>query len=541
MKKNVLALSIAAAVVGFAGSAHAIIAAPEGAGHGPGNDATGAVAPAATTLRFGDTGTGHMLLVPYYTTQNNNMNLISLINTDTVNGKAVKVRFRGAKNSDDVFDFQVFLSPGDVWTANVGQDQDGKTILHTDDKSCTKPDVATLNSRSFSTTRVSSKNAANEVREGYIEIFNMADVTPDTPLFKVIKHVSGVAPCKDDGKTTAWATIDKPATPYADLVDPAKVGMSAPTTGLAANWTIMNVPKALSWSGTATAIEAVTDDGLLGSGHVVYFPQNTTVIPTATYGALIPKWTSDPLFVKKAVAPSWFDLPDLSTPYTTAAATAPAVTKADQQATILANAIATTQVMNEFWTEDSIFAETDWVFSMPTRRYAVAVDYAKGKLISNAGVSTHFRPSAEADAVAGTPAVEGNVNLRASDDAICVTGVEVMPWDREEGPEGKDPIDVSPGVPGVQQVFCGEASVLGFSAQQDATNVLGASVAANYLPGIASIANGWVNLTTPGIAKAGLPILGQAFVKAVNPSVEEGTAGNFSINWGHRFVRPIAP
>ena len=112
MKKNVLALSIATAVVGFAGSAHAI--------------GTIGGAATATQLTFGDTGIGHMLLVPYFSTQNGNATLLSLVNTDTVNGKAVKVRFRGAKNSDDIFDFQVFLSPGDVWTANVSQNADGR-------------------------------------------------------------------------------------------------------------------------------------------------------------------------------------------------------------------------------------------------------------------------------------------------------------------------------------------------------------------------------------------------------------------------------
>ena len=125
MKKNVLALSIATAVVGFAGSAHAI-----------GTIGTNAT---ATQLTFGDTGIGHMLLVPYFSTQNGNATLLSLVNTDTVNGKAVKVRFRGAKNSDDIFDFQVFLSPGDVWTANVSQNADGRSALTTEDNSCTRP------------------------------------------------------------------------------------------------------------------------------------------------------------------------------------------------------------------------------------------------------------------------------------------------------------------------------------------------------------------------------------------------------------------
>ena len=51
--------------------------------------------------------------------------------------------------------------------------------------------------------------------------------------------------------------------------------------------------------------------------------------------------------------------------------------------------------------------------------------------------------------------------------------------------------------------------------------------------------NGWMLLNTPGaVAANGLPVLGQAFVSAFNPSVAEGTAGNFNVGWSHRFVRP---
>jgi hypothetical protein len=70
-------------------------------------------------------GVGHMLMVPYFTAQAENSTLINITNTDTVNGKAVKVRFRGAANSDDVFDFQVFLSPGDVYAFSVSKDSAG--------------------------------------------------------------------------------------------------------------------------------------------------------------------------------------------------------------------------------------------------------------------------------------------------------------------------------------------------------------------------------------------------------------------------------
>ena len=54
---------------------------------------------------------------------------MSIVNTDNVNGKIVKVRFRGAANSEDLLDFQVFLSPSDVWTASLTQGADGKTLI----------------------------------------------------------------------------------------------------------------------------------------------------------------------------------------------------------------------------------------------------------------------------------------------------------------------------------------------------------------------------------------------------------------------------
>ena len=188
MKKNVLALSVAALVAGFAGGAHAV---------------TNSAGATATDLQFGNTGTGHMLVVPYFSTQDGNSTLLSIINTDETKGKAVKVRFRGAANSDDIYDFQVFLSPGDVWTANVSAGADGKSFLTTADASCTKPAKTTLNSTPFVTTRLNpaatAEVKANNTREGYIEIFNMADIVKPaagaTNLYTSIKHKNGVAPC----------------------------------------------------------------------------------------------------------------------------------------------------------------------------------------------------------------------------------------------------------------------------------------------------------------------------------------------------------
>lgn len=70
MRKNILSLSIAQLIGGL--------------GHAPAH------------------GTAHVLQIPYY--------------APPQEGRAVKVQFRGNTSSTDVFDFNLFLAPGDVWT-----------------------------------------------------------------------------------------------------------------------------------------------------------------------------------------------------------------------------------------------------------------------------------------------------------------------------------------------------------------------------------------------------------------------------------------
>ena len=526
MKKNVLALSVAALVAGFAGGAHAV---------------TTLAGATATDLQFGNTGTGHMLVVPYFSTQDGNSTLLSIINTDETKGKAVKVRFRGAANSDDIYDFQVFLSPGDVWTANVSAGADGKSFLTTADASCTKPAKATLNSTPFVTTRLNpaatAEVKANNTREGYIEIFNMADIVKPaagaTNLYTSIKHKNGVAPCANiaadavAGTTAsaAWTAINA-ETDNATLTAGA-IGMAAPTTGLVANWTIINVPKSVAWSGAAAAIEAVDAAGVPAAGNVVYFPQTSTALTAAQALAN----TADPLMqgATPVVKGALYDLPDMSTPYVTGAANPSA------QAAALANAIAATAVMNEFWTDPAISAATDWVFSMPTRRYAAAVDYkAAGalpgsvvpKALFNATNATHFAAT----------------NTEMSGDKLCVTGITNSPWDREERqPTTPDDVVISPSEPGAPVLFCGETSVLSFNNGAATTSgVLSANVAVKDID--VGYQDGWMKLITPGatstvLVPVGLPVLGQAFVSAFNPAVSDGTAGNFNMGWSHRYAR----
>ena len=111
--------------------------------------AAGASAP-AFAVSHSDTGLGEVALVPYYTVRDNYDTNISVVNTSDRYVVAFKIRFREGSNSRDARDFNVFLSPNDVWTATVSMGADGETpYIQTADTSCTAPWVGTDRQKSF--------------------------------------------------------------------------------------------------------------------------------------------------------------------------------------------------------------------------------------------------------------------------------------------------------------------------------------------------------------------------------------------------------
>lgn len=574
MKKNVLALSITAALFGLTGGAQAMTGALGGA-------------TAASTLALNGDGSGHILLVPYFSTQSGNATLINLVNTNTTVGKAVKVRFRGAANSDDIFDFQVFLSPGDVWTANVSKGSDGRSVLTTSDASCTKPAKTVLNATPFVTSRLDSglttDQKANGTREGYIEIFTMGDI-PATgvvgaaiedataaataglvaaaganPLYTAIKHVSSVAPCSG----TAWTALDTADTMQWNAVAPGTAttprayGLLPPSTGLVANWTIINTVGAAAWSGEAFSIEARDGAGLAAKGNVVYWPQTGTA-PAGAPGSL-DGFTADPLLrvsnvhlwnptaaayaldATPAVTAGNYDLPDVSTPYTAAAATPLA------QAISVTASIAALSATNEFLTTTAISASTDWVFSLPTRRYSVAMDYAVTASATDDGrrFTDLAGTAGAAAAVLGATRYFDRTNTLVATSTngngrqVCVMNITPTVYDREENTVASSTaVVVSPSTPADPLSFCGEAAVLSINNGgiiAAGTGALKASVAVKDLD--VTYKEGWMKLTTPAVAVAagtnGLPVLGSSFVRAVG-----GSGGQtFGAAYKHRFAR----
>ena len=577
MKKNVLAVSIAAMIggLGFAGVASAGSAFFNTSGtavtaDGKAVSATNPALAIADELAVVPEGVGHILVVPYFTTQEGNVSLLNIVNTDTVNGKAVKLRYRGAANSDDIYDITVLLSPGDVWSANVSQ-ANGVSTLTTNDKSCTLP--ANVNA-AFSGGRTKGGSDAQTL-EGYIEILNMADIpatlaadatgalsTVENPLYKAIKHVNGVAPCSTvpsqlKDVVAVATTISNAATAATSLAanEWNGRGFNYPSGGLMANWSIVNLSKAGSFTGTATAVAAIdsgasTDRAI---GNLVFSPQDSAFQPAdaaAVTARVHPAFlTADPLLAggvykdgtiaQPVIQASLYDFPDLSTPYVTNPAT---LGNALAQAEALSAALATKSVTNEYMTSASVGFATDWTFSMPARRYNVALDYngAAAKEVVYAGtlnVTTLPATALVAPTAVGTYFTTNNTQLSADKSQICVTPGALNYYDTEEQGAAGGSYVISPQPIGAKLAFCGETSVLTFN---NATgSVLGAKIATQNIVtkqnATTTFTDGWMSVQTPGNTVAGatigLPVIGHAFAKAL------GSSANLGGIWAHRTNR----
>ena len=536
MRKNILSLSIAAMVggLGLAGAASAGVIAPTSG--------------QATALRLAPEGIGHILMVPYYTAQGGNATFLNIVNTDETNGKVAKVRFRGASNSDDVFDFLLFLSPGDVWTGMVTKNATtGMAHMSSPDNSCVLPKEARSND--FIPTRLDKRSfngVAAETREGYVEILNTADLVDGSSMFNTTKHdANGNVACAEAQLDIYFDQIKSPLVgkEFTTVQQAASVGLSFPTGGLFANWTILNLNDAAAWGGAAAAVAAESSVGVAGKGNMVLFNQSVGDVTGAANiatggvgrGAGVAELTADPLMKATAATATGglvklqhYDLPDLSTPYLAA------TTSAAAQAINLTNQLAKTFIKNEYIVSDAVSASTDWVFSMPTRRYAAAVNYGVGNNGATASVvfnslnTAYFNPANTA--LPTQPAKFVRV--------ACVNvGSTFTYYDRsEQKPDVEGGLVISPGNPGEPTPldFCGEAGVWSIGAGGDVTgsSLYGSITRKDIDVGV--FQDGWGGISTSNRGN-GLPILGDAFLKVQNGSMSYGA------NWPHRYAVGATP
>ena len=81
---------------------------------------------------------GDLAIVPYYTTMEGYATGVNIVNTSSVT-QVIKFRFRRATDSMDALDFNVVLSPKDMYTGFISKSGDDITWT-SNDNSCTAPE-----------------------------------------------------------------------------------------------------------------------------------------------------------------------------------------------------------------------------------------------------------------------------------------------------------------------------------------------------------------------------------------------------------------
>ena len=238
------------------------------------------IANLASAVNLNPDGLGQVLIYPYYTVNANGsgenlQTLFSVVNT-TDQGKAVKVRFVEGYNSREVRDFHVYLSPYDVWTADLFKLPDqAQANLVTDDNSCTVPRIkgATGNGlgqlpdgRSylpFTNARYSGvyedggPTGLSRTREGHFEIIEMGTVVNRTnDSLDAITHVAGV-PQDCSQVVAAWVGV--PAGYW--ITDP-NIDIDPPSGGLFGSALLVDISSGVSSGYSADAIDGFVSNGV---------------------------------------------------------------------------------------------------------------------------------------------------------------------------------------------------------------------------------------------------------------------------------------
>jgi hypothetical protein len=311
----------------------------------------------------------------------------------------------------------------------------------------------------------------------------------------------------------------------------------------------LNQANTAAWSGSATALKATA------ATQVVFWPQKSGPVTTATTASTIAtalaNFTADPLLTSGVIAAQNFDLPDMSTVYVpTAAATAVLHSNA------VTAALAVTSISNQFVTSDDIAAVTDWVFSQPTRRYHVAVNYTAVKAdttvavnplnnLSKTGTAATaiYRDTTDVSTTSTTSSyyTTTNMGFPTGSRTLCLKNIDApgrnARFDREEltpAAAASTDFTISPIIPtSTATVYiCGEAAVLSVNNGGTVTDsALAASVARNDLTFAAGYENGWMRFDSLN-GTTGLPILGAAFTRMANGAVNYGTS------YTHKVTRP---
>jgi len=545
MKRNTLTTAVLAGLTGVAG-----------------------MAGVANAVNVNPDGLGQVLLFPYYSARGGNDTFVHITNTSE-RGKAVKIRFIEALNSREVLDFNIYMSPFDVWTAAITATDEGGAKMITRDTTCTVPYIFGDfdGEQEFLTFEFTGDKAdggptgVERTASGYIEVIEMGTLLPvpaEEPglgdegiVAWATKHVAGV-PRNCGAHVLAWTDFqggDSPL-PWSWLETPnfgfdTELGASG---GLFGSASIINVADGTMFSYDATAI-----DGFFAQGDMDH------VNP----GDLEPDLRSGTSAISNVfvngdvVSHDW-----------------------DEVGTLQAvNAVLTQrQIFNEYITDPEIGARTEWVMTFPTKRFHTDVAGGFTDEVIPPFTSTWTNPEAGV-----SPACEAFAFTTPTTDEEYFATDGSRAFDREEGPgvtpeDDPDPIPpvVSPRPPADDPdpiepdvfLLCREANVVRFALGEDeipsASEILKEPWREGTGLGFSNFAlpfdAGWVRFdlgvigvsddirttltginTATGATEAleGLPVVGFAVTTYTNGQLASGALANYGGTFSHRGSRSV--
>jgi hypothetical protein len=451
------------------------------------------VAGSAQAIYQDPTNLGQVLVYPYYTVNNdgagNQFNtFISVVNTTSA-VKVVKVRFREGQASAEVLDFNVYLSPNDMWTGAVvplSTDVTSPGAVISADTSCVDPVQITLSPVPFVNF---AYNVASDplvhtlarTREGYAEIFEMG-VLPPGALATAATHVNGVP------AGFSSATNNCPALVGVAGETAVNAAIVAPTGGLMGTGTIINVTSGRDTMYNATAFGAWAVGGpvytglSLGGGgtnrpnFTDTVPKSSAVISLSAFGTAVPN----------IYFSTWDDSPTAGLGVAGAKAASATMMHSD--------------VLNEYILDAATASQTDWVLTFPTKSFFVNV---------------------------ATAVVPFTAPLTAS--GACEV-IDLVWFNREEGTASASTGSFSPNPPGApSNTLCWESTIVSFrngssSAAPAAPSLVLGSSNVTAIAVTSTFQNGWAAIHFTGSGASTFGLVSAAAGSTTTPLVSGGVA-----------------
>jgi hypothetical protein len=316
--------------------------------------------------------TGEALIFPFYSAQNGNDSLISIVNT-TADYKAVKVRIIEGTESEETLDFNLYMSPQDHFSFAVTADGDGAKLV-TNDTSCTVPAIMDGEQAFNDLLWVEDDDDGNPLigtaqgreQAGYIEVIEMGQIIR-TDFQEAIIHVDG-EPVNCDYVVEAWSIVDDVEGAWYETANAEDVGVDGGdngvgTTGMGLTWnggglygvaTVINVAEGTAFGYDAVAIENLVDDDEGHSGAVLHYAPGDT---RPDFGDAAISNTATVAINGEQVTYTNPDALGLNlTPYHTVSAV-----------------LMSDSISNDYVVDPAINALTDWVVTMPTKSHYESV------------------------------------------------------------------------------------------------------------------------------------------------------------------------